>query len=81
MGTQLGRPTVTIVLTAAERESLERWARRPSTAQGIVMPSREPISLHTGRPCGSGWFSSEIAQDPTAFCDRRTSVPMFVSEW
>ena len=40
MSTRLGRPTVAIVLSEEERETLERWARRPSTAQALALRSR-----------------------------------------
>jgi hypothetical protein len=32
---RLGRPGAPIVLTTEERETLERWARRPTTAQAL----------------------------------------------
>ena len=35
MRNQRGRPTAMIVLTAEERETLERWARRPRAAQAL----------------------------------------------
>src|SRR2546427_4362073 len=31
-----GRPTPLVVLTAEERQTLEQWARRPTTAQGLA---------------------------------------------
>ena len=37
MSTPQGRPAVAIVLSEAERETLERWARRPSTAQAVAL--------------------------------------------
>ena len=49
MRTQRGRPTATIVLTAAERETLERWARRPSTAQGLALRSRIVLAAADGQ--------------------------------
>ena len=35
-----GRPTVEIVLTEDERETLERWARRPKSAQALALRCR-----------------------------------------
>src|SRR5438105_1575815 len=35
-----GRPTVALVLTDAERETLERWARRPKSAQVLALRCR-----------------------------------------
>ncbi len=49
MRTQLGRPTVTIVLSAEERETLERWARRPSTAQALALRSRIVLGAAAGQ--------------------------------
>ena len=49
MRTQLGRPTVTIVLSAEERETLERWARRPSTAQALALRSRIVLAAAAGQ--------------------------------
>ncbi len=39
MGTR-GRPTATITLSEDEREALERWARRPKTAQALALRCR-----------------------------------------
>ena len=49
MRTQRGRPTATIVLTAEERETLERWARRPSTAQALALRSRIVLAAAAGQ--------------------------------
>jgi len=49
MRTQRGRPTATIVLTAEERETLERWARRPSTAQALALRSRIVLAAADGQ--------------------------------
>ena len=35
-----GRPVDPIVLTADERATLERWARRPKTAQALAQRAR-----------------------------------------
>ena len=39
MGTR-GRPTAVIVLSDGERETLERWARRPKTGQALALRCR-----------------------------------------
>ncbi len=49
MRNQRGRPTATIVLTAEERETLERWARRPSTAQALALRSRIVLAAADGQ--------------------------------
>src|SRR4029453_6749142 len=35
-----GRPTPPVVLTTEERETLEQWARRPTTAQALAQRAR-----------------------------------------
>jgi GNAT superfamily N-acetyltransferase len=42
-----GRPTPPVVLTAEERQTLEQWARRPTTAQGLAQRAR--LLLDRGR--------------------------------
>jgi hypothetical protein len=37
-----GRPTPLVVLTAEERQTLEQWARRPTTAQGLAQRAPRP---------------------------------------
>ena len=37
---RIGRPTPPVVLTAEERLTLEQWARRPTTAQGLAQRAR-----------------------------------------
>ena len=37
---RLGRPTVQITLSDNERETLQRWARRHSSAQALALRSR-----------------------------------------
>ena len=49
MNTRPGRPTATIVLSEAERETLERWARRPSTAQALALRSRIVLRAAAGQ--------------------------------
>jgi len=43
-----GRPTATIVLTDAEREPLERWARRPTSAQALAFRCRVVLAAADG---------------------------------
>ncbi len=49
MCTQRGRPAATVVLTAEERETLERWARRPSTALALALRSRIVLAAADGQ--------------------------------
>jgi transposase len=43
-----GRPKVPLELTVAEREQLESWARRPSSAQALALRSRIVLEAATG---------------------------------
>jgi transposase len=54
---RLGRPVPPIVLTADERETLERWARRPTTAQAIALRARLVLR------CAAGETATAIARD------------------
>ncbi len=47
---RLGRPLVPLVLTGEERETLERWARRPTTAQALAQRARIVLAAATGTP-------------------------------
>ena len=44
-----GRPTAEIVLTDEERETLERWARRPTSAQALALRCRIVLAAAEGR--------------------------------
>jgi transposase len=44
-----GRPKAELVLTEAERETLERWARRPTTAQALAQRARIVLMCATGQ--------------------------------
>lgn len=39
-----GRPTAEVALTEDEREVLERWARRPKSAQALALRCRIVLS-------------------------------------
>jgi transposase len=43
-----GRPTAAVVVTREEREVLERWARRPKTAQALAQRARIVLACATG---------------------------------
>ncbi len=45
-----GRPTVAVVLTEQERQTLQRWARRPSSSQALALRSRIVLACAQGRP-------------------------------
>ena len=48
MSTRIGRPTVAIVLSGEERETLERWARRPTSAQALALRCRIVLAAAEG---------------------------------
>lgn len=54
---RLGRPVPSIVLTTEERETLERWARRPTTAQALALRARLVLR------CAAGETATAIARD------------------
>ncbi len=45
---QRGRPTAQIVLSADERETLERWARRPKSSQALALRCRIVLAAAQG---------------------------------
>jgi transposase len=52
-----GRPKSPLMLTAEEVETLERWARRPTTAQALAQRARIVLACMTGKP------DTEVAGD------------------
>src|SRR4051794_5491068 len=54
---RLGRPVPPIVLTTDERDMLERWTRRPTTAQALAMRARVVLR------CAAGETATAIARD------------------
>jgi len=50
-----GRPTVEVVLSDEERELLERWARRPKSAQALALRCRIVLA------CAEGASNVEVA--------------------
>ena len=49
MSTRQGRPAVTITLSETERETLERWARGPTTAQALALRCRIVLAAAAGQ--------------------------------
>jgi len=52
-----GRPTVEIILTGDERTTLERWARRHSSAQSLALRCRIVLG------CADGHTDREVAAE------------------
>jgi transposase len=51
-----GRPTVEVELTDDERDTLERWARRPKSAQSLALRCRIVLE------CATGATNGEVAE-------------------
>ena len=49
MSARRGRPTAVIVLDGEERETLERWARRPKSSQALALRCRIVLGAAEGR--------------------------------
>ena len=49
MGARRGRPAVPVDLDDAERETLERWARRPKSSQALGLRCRIVLGAASGR--------------------------------
>lgn len=64
----LGRPKAKLVLTQAEREQLQAWARRRKTSQALAMRSRIVLE------CASGLENQVVAE-------HMNTSPQTVSKW
>jgi transposase len=54
-GMRTGRPVAELVITAEERATLERWARRPKSAQALAQRSRIVLA------CAAGMSNTAVA--------------------
>jgi transposase len=54
---RMGRPVPPIVLTTDERDTLERWTRRPTTAQALALRARLVLR------CAAGQSATAIARE------------------
>jgi transposase len=52
-----GRPKVELILTETERESLQRWSRRPKSSQFLALRSRIILA------CGRGSSNTQVAKE------------------
>ena len=52
----LGRPIPLLQLSWEERETLERWVRRPKSAQALALRARVILA------CAQGRTNTEVAQ-------------------
>ena len=53
----IGRPIPVLTLTDEERDTLERWARRPTTAQALAQRARLVLT------CASGRTNTQVARE------------------
>ena len=63
-----GRPTVEITLTAAERETLQRWCRRHNSSQALSLRCRIVLA------CAAGATNAQVAEQVKCH-------PVTVSKW
>jgi transposase len=71
-----GRPTPPVVLTTEERETLEQWARRPTTAQALAQRARIVLACATDKTngaiaLGSGVTRQTVGRWRTRFARKR----------
>ena len=52
-----GRPKAELILTETERETLQRWSRRPKSSQFLALRSRIVLA------CGRGLSNTQVAQE------------------
>jgi transposase len=63
-----GRPKAELIVSGAEREALERWSRRPSSAQALALRSRIVLA------CAEGQSNQAVAR-------RERVTPQTVGKW
>ena len=56
-----GRPTAEVVLSAEERETLERWAKRPKSAQALALRCRIVLAAAGGE--ANGAIAARLGRD------------------
>jgi hypothetical protein len=63
-----GRPKAPLVLTEAERQTLERWARRAKSSQALALRCKIVLA------CAEGATNQAVAQQPGIW-------PQTVTKW
>ena len=76
MGARRGRPTVLVELGSEERETLERWARRPKSSQALALRCRIVLAAAEGRynkeiAAALGCHPATVAKRRARFAERR----------
>ena len=76
MGARRGRPTVAVELSGEERETLERWARRPKSSQALGLRCRIVLAAAEGRAnnevaAALGCHAATVSKWRRRFAERR----------
>ena len=76
MGARRGRPTAAVELSGEERETLERWARRPKSAQALALRCRIVLAAAEGRhnneiAAALGCHAATVSKWRRRFAERR----------
>ncbi len=76
MGARRGRPAVPVDLDDAERETLERWARRPKSSQALGLRCRIVLGAASGRANNEiaaelGCHAATVSKRRKRFAQRR----------
>ena len=76
MGARRGRPAVRVVLDDDERETLERWARRPKSSQALAMRCRIVLGAADGQAnadiaAAAGCHPATVSKWRRRFAERR----------
>ncbi len=65
---RLGRPIPELILSPEEQETLERWARRPGSAQALALRARVILA------CAAGKTNTQVSAEPAVGKWRSRSV-------
>ena len=76
MGARRGRPTAAVELSGEERETLERWARRPKSSQALALRCRIVLAAAQGRhnneiAAALGCHAATVSKWRRRFAERR----------
>src|SRR5437899_10374516 len=66
-----GRPKAPLTLSDEERETLERWARRPTTAQALAQRARIVLACVSGRDNSAVAVEARVTRQPVGRWRRR----------
>ena len=69
-----GRPAARITLSDSERETLQRWARRPSSAQAQALRSRIVLTSAEGRTDRE--VAAQLRVNPVTVSSGGTVLPL-----